>query len=152
VRHALHLKAREEPQLAQPEPVPLKPPSALPPGVSLGATAAAPAPPPLPAPLPATDDSDLLEPLPSPEKAAHRGARPGKKKRALTELDREWAQTRAAFKRLSRNSPCESEGMGMICERYDALDSDLQDADPSDASLLARVRQLHKSIERKSGQ
>jgi serine/threonine-protein kinase len=153
---ALHLKAPVPQAVPEPEPLKLPSHSPLPPGVALGPAlpqTAPQAPAPAPAKTDDSDDADLLQPLPvsRPEKVVHRPAHV-KRKHAPSELEREWGLTRAAFKRLTRSSPCESGGMGMLCQRYDAVEADLQDADGTDPALLTRIRQLRKSIERKSAQ
>lgn len=92
-------------------------------------------------------DLALLQALP----AAHA---PGKRKppRRATPLQKEWAKARAEFHHLEQDSPCEADGMAMLCARYRALEASVGSAeDPNDPKLLERVKEVRRLIAKKAG-
>ncbi|NOK23277.1 hypothetical protein, partial [Corallococcus carmarthensis] len=62
---------------------------------------------------------------------------------APTELDKEWAQTKALFQTLKRNHSCEA--MSMECTLFDKLADDFS-AGGSDTPSLKQVKALHDRL------
>jgi len=96
------------------------------------------------------EDSDLalLQALPA---AARGPARHPKAPHRGSALQKEWARARSEFRKLEEDSPCEADGMGMLCTRYRALEASVGSAeDPNDPRLLERVKEIRRLIAKKA--
>jgi hypothetical protein len=97
------------------------------------------------------DDSDLALLQALPAVTARGPARHAKPPRRGSALQKEWARARSEFRKLEEDSPCEADGMGILCTRYRALEASVGSAeDPSDPRLLERVKEIRRLIAKKA--
>ncbi|MCY1031840.1 protein kinase [Corallococcus sp. BB11-1] len=121
------------------------------------------------APRPAIEGDDLIDPnetdavapspapsakKPAPSRAAAKRAAttraPAKEaaaKRASTELEKEWAETKALYIELNQKHGCEI--MQMPCSLFPGLLDDINNNDgSSEANLLKRVKAMHEALKK----
>ncbi|ADO75109.1 serine/threonine-protein kinase [Stigmatella aurantiaca] len=136
-------------------------PTEPPPAEDKGPETAAAAPPPAANPgLTAVEvaESEMFVPLtpgpPEPAAATSKrtvkGAGAVKKaaRKEVLDLQRDWAQTRGAFTRLTHEHSCESPRIGILCNRFENLQNDLLElGDAYDKRTHERVKDLRKVIQ-----
>ena len=97
---------------------------------------------------PGASPSAAKKPAPAPARPTKRAAavRPvAKEAPALTELEKEWAQTKTLYQRLKRNHGCEP--MQMQCTLFDKMADDFAQGG-SETPTLKQVRDLHEQLTR----
>lgn len=153
------------PGAPRPAPAAVAPPGATPPAEAAttpagAATAAAPSTPekaPGAKPEAPTDDG-LFVPLPTPpssttkkstsSKSAKKNARASKE---LTELQRDWKQTRELYGRFTQEQACEASRIAIFCSRYNDLKQQMQAVgDEYNKELHGQVKKLKKDFQQRS--
>src|SRR6185503_10257421 len=98
------------------------------------------------------DDELLAVPAtPAPTAKKSPGSRPGKKaapvRREVQELKNDWTQTKAAYAKLIQQVPCETQKMGLLCSRYDALKEAVVGlGDGYDKDIHNRVKKMRTEL------
>jgi eukaryotic-like serine/threonine-protein kinase len=100
---------------------------------------------------------DLLVPLPTAPQAPPKKATPSRPPRKtparsankeVAELQRDWAQTRGFFIKLTTDQSCESTKIGILCKKYEDLKATLAELGPDsyDKEVHARVKKLRNEL------
>ncbi|WP_224361486.1 serine/threonine-protein kinase [Hyalangium versicolor] len=170
----LMLNLGAEPKSRPPPAVPIRPqpaPSGTPGAVAPAGTAAPGVPPPEPVVPPAAAeavapvtketaeeaavDDDMLVPLPNasppaPAKKASssKASKKGPRSKESAELQKEWAQVRTLYARMTEEQGCENRKLALVCRVYEDVKTDVTDlGDGFDPKVLDQVRKLRKQIQ-----
>ena len=99
----------------------------------------------------ASDDADLLAPLPAPKQAPVKRASPPKKVRdaprvkALTPLQLEWRETSTLYNKLESQYSCIQ--LGLWCNRYEDIRNEVEAAgDGNNADTLRKVKEMKRQL------